>query len=132
MLTLERIESQLIKVEGRILPNIPDRKVPLEIESRHSYEVDVHENSPVGRIYLRTIASPTPPSLFEIEAEHRIEFEGKEPPSREIIESVAYELCDGLGTQLSHLISILTFELIGTHIIVPPHLNKEKFELVKK
>ena len=132
MLKLERIEFQLISIEGRILPNIPDRNIPLEIESRHSYEIDFHKNSPVQRIYLRTIASPIPPALFEIEMEHRIEFEGSEPMSKEVIESIAYDLCDGLGTQMSHLISILTFELIGTHIIVPPHLNKEKFEPAKK
>ncbi len=126
MIPLKHLKSQVQRVTGELLPNVPNKDIPLNIDVKHFCSIREEEEG-VGVITVETIIGPTPAALFRVQMSHVLEIRWDSPVTMEDVRREAYDICSGLGNQISHITSILSYELIGTHIIIPPNLNKEGF-----
>lgn len=131
MLQLKTLVHQVTSLNAKLEDKIPDKAIPLNIDLTHFYKVRVRPGASKGLIELDTIVAPTPASLFRVEISHSIEFEGEGALNVFEVKQAAFDICNPCGEQISHLVSILTYELIGTHIILPPSLNEDGFVEVK-
>lgn len=119
-----KVESYKLKsVTGEILEKIPDSSKPLNIDLKHVSKIKYNNDNKLAIMFLESTINPIPKSLFQVKIIHEIRFSyEKEISGKELFRN-SPELSQNLGTQISHLVSIITKELIGTNIILPPNMN---------
>ena len=122
------MERKLQLVSGELLPQVPSRDKVLNIESKHYYRIFMNQDKTFAFFDLDTFVSPIPMELFQIKLSHRIQITCMDGIKRENLKKEAYSICDSVGGQISYLVSSISKELIGSHIVLPPHLNQKCFE----
>lgn len=125
-----KLKNQTLKmVSGELLPNIPNRNETLNINVKHYVRWETTGGN-LLTIDLDTVVGPTPSALFLIKLNHSLTFGfNGEIDVEELMQNMS-TVCPSLGNQISYLVSTISHGLIGTYIIIPPHLNREGIQLL--
>lgn len=118
-------KMNLKSVSGKLLNKIPDKSKPLNIDLKHICKINYNGKNNSAIMHMDSIINPNPKALFEIKISHEIHFNYDEEISSKNLFLQSPELSQNIGIQISHLVSIISKELIGTHIILPPNMNFE-------